>query len=176
MEDTTPLKSKMDGQEYIAGQHAATLRRMLWREHLGLLPPQSLDATEDVNAQPPGDGDNEWYAGDEWDAFVEDPLSDELWKTWTKRATINTAIFRHIFHADPDDNVKSFEDYDKFLGVKGSRKEGHVYDLFQPVDVARQELDKIVGHLVWFPLKFLEEANMAETGLQVNSFTESVYT
>ncbi|EGP83846.1 uncharacterized protein MYCGRDRAFT_48706, partial [Zymoseptoria tritici IPO323] len=176
MEDTTPLESKMNGQEYRAGLHAASLRRMLWREHLGLLPAQELDATNDPNAQPPGDGDNEWHAGDEWDKFVEDPLDDELWKFWTKRATINTAVFRHLFHADPDDNVKTFEDYDKFLGAKGSRKAGHIYDLFQPVDVARQELDKIKGHVVWMPLKFLQDAPMAEKGVAVNSITESIYT
>ncbi|KAF7194343.1 Phospholipase D [Pseudocercospora fuligena] len=176
MEDTLPLQSKMNGEEYRAGHHAATLRRMLWREHLGLLPPQSLDAENDVNAQPPGDGENDWCNGDEWDKFVEDPLSDELWDMWTKNANVNTKVFRHIFHADPDDNVKTFEEYDKFLGSKGSRKAGHVFDEFQPVEVVRQELDKIRGHLVWMPLRFLEDAELAERGLQVNSITESVYT
>lgn len=176
MEDTLPLQSVMNGQEFRAGHHAATLRRMLWREHLGLLPPQKLNAEDDINAQPPDDGPNEWFAGDEYDKMVEDPLSDELWEMWTKRATVNTAVFRHLFHADPDDNVKTFEDYNKFLGAKGSRKAGHIYDEFQPVEIVRQELDKIKGHLVWMPLRFLEEAEMAEKGLQVNSFTESVYT
>lgn len=176
MEDTLPLQSKMNGQEFRAGHHAATLRRMLWREHLGLLPAQPLDSSQDPNAQPPDDAENAWYAHDEHDALVEDPLSDDLWDLWTKRATTNTAVFRHLFHADPDDNVKTFEDYDRFLGAKGSRKAGHIYDEFQPVDIVRQELDKIRGHLVWMPLRFLEEAEMAEKGLQVNSFTESVYT
>lgn len=176
MEDTLPLQSLMDGQSYTAGHHAATLRRMLWREHLGLLPAQSLDAGDDVNAQPPGDGDNDWMHGDEHDEFVADPMSDKLWEMWTGQATTNTKVFRHLFHADPDDNVKTFEDYDKFLGAKGSRKAGHLFDMFQPVDVVRQELDKIKGHLVWMPLDFLCEAEMAETGLQVNSYTESIYT
>ena len=176
MEDTRPLPSKMNGQDYNAGHHAATLRRMLWREHLGLLTPQNWNVENDVNAQPPDDGENEWFAGDEYDNFVEDPLSDELWAEWTKRATVNTKVFRHLFHADPDDNVKTFEDYDRFLGAKGSRKAGHIYDEFQPVEIVRQELDKIKGHLVWMPLRFLENAEMAEKGLQVNSVTESVYT
>ncbi|KAK3112262.1 hypothetical protein LTR53_011642 [Teratosphaeriaceae sp. CCFEE 6253] len=176
MEDTLPLQSKMDGKPYTAGHHAATLRRMLWREHLGLLPAQSLDATNDVNAQPPGDGDNDWCPDDEHNDFVADPLSDALWQTWTQQATTNTQIFRHLFHADPDDNVKNFQQYDHFLGAKGSRKMGHLFDPYQPVDHVREELDKIRGHLVWMPLDFLCEANMAEKGLQVNSFTESVYT
>ena len=176
MEDTRGLASTMDGKEFVAGHHAATLRRMLWREHLGLLPPQDLDARDEINAQPPSDGPNEYHAGDEWDKFVTDPLSDELWNTWTEQATTNTKVFRHLFHADPDDNVRTFEEYDNFLGKAGSRKAGHLYDLFQPVDLVRQELDKIKGHLVWMPLKFLEDAEMAEKGLQVNQFTESVYT
>jgi phospholipase D1/2 len=176
MEDTTPFPSMMDGQPYTAGQHAATLRRMLWREHLGLLHAQTLDASEDPNAQPPGDGDNVWEGGDEHDAMVGDPLNDELWEMWTSRATTNTKVFRHLFHADPDNNVKNFEDYDAFLGAKGSRKAGHLYDLFQPVEVVRQELDKIKGHLVWMPLDFLKDVELAEKGLQVNAYTESIYT
>jgi len=176
MEDTQPFPSMMDGKPYTAGQHAATLRRMLWREHMGLLHAQTLDAHDDPNAQPPGDGDNVWEGGDEYDAMVGDPLNDELWDMWTSRATTNTKVFRHLFHADPDNNVKNFDDYDAFLGAKGSRKAGHLYDMYQPVDVVRQELDKIKGHLVWMPLDFLKDANMAEKGLQVNAYTESIYT
>ncbi|OQN95304.1 hypothetical protein B0A48_18461 [Cryoendolithus antarcticus] len=179
MEDTLPLETTMNGNPYEAGHHAATLRRTLWREHLGLLPAQPNDASEDVNAQPPnidGSGQNDYMAGDEWDKFVSDPLNDELWEMWTTRATVNTGVFRHLFHADPDDNVKTFEDYDAFLGAKGSRKMGHLFDMYQPVEVVRQELDKIKGHLVWMPLDFLCNAEMAEKGLQVNQYTESVYT
>ncbi|KAI7497820.1 phospholipase D/nuclease [Hortaea werneckii] len=176
MEDTLPLKSLMDGQEYTAGHHAATLRRMLWREHLGLLHAQSLDAEGDPNALPPGDAENDWCQGDEYDAFVADPLNDDLWKMWTGNATQNTEVFRHLFHADPDDHIKTFEDYDKFVGVAGSRKAGHLYDEYQPVDLIRGELDKIKGHLVWMPLDFLCNAQMAEVGLQVNNITESIYT
>lgn len=174
MEDTLALPSKMNGQPFQAGHHAATLRRMLWREHLGLLPPQSIDAADDVNAQPPGDGDSRWNEGDEHDAFVADPLSDELWEMWTTRATTNTQIFRHLFHADPDDNIKTFADYDRFMPTH--IKPGHLYDPYQPVEVVRQELDRIKGHVVWMPLDFLCDAPMAEKGIGLNQFTESVYT
>ncbi len=107
MEDERRVQSTMAGQPFEAGGHATTLRRYLWREHLGLLPPQGLDACKDPNAQPPGeespnavaDGDKSW-------SQVEDPLSDELWDMWTARATKNTEVFRHLFHADPDDHGK----------------------------------------------------------------------
>jgi phospholipase D1/2 len=115
MEDTNALPSMMDGREYQAGHHAATLRRMLWREHLGLLPAQPLDASEDPNAQPPDVCPNSWHEGDEWDKLVTDPLCDEVWNLWTQQATTNTEVFRHLFHADPDDNIRTFDDYQNFL-------------------------------------------------------------
>ncbi|KAM0818254.1 putative Phospholipase [Seiridium cardinale] len=176
MEDTDRIQSVMDGQPFEAGRHAATLRRYLWREHLGLLPPQDLDAKNDINAQPPGDNSpNDPWDRDDTYKFVEDPLSEDLWKMWTDNASKNTEVFRHLFHADPDDHVKTFEDYDTFLPPKGV-KAGHIFDKFLPPEDIRKKLDQIKGHLVWMPLDFLKDANMAEAGLQVNQFTESVYT
>lgn len=111
MEDTHKIPSMMDGQPYEAGYHAATLRRYLWREHLGLLPPQPHDASGDPNAQPPGENSmNDIWDQGEWAEsykFVEDPMSDNLWSTWTGQADTNTKIFRQLFHADPDDHSKT---------------------------------------------------------------------
>ncbi|KAI1497861.1 hypothetical protein F5X99DRAFT_395437 [Biscogniauxia marginata] len=175
MEDTDKIESVMDGNAFQAGRHAATLRRYLWREHLGLLPPQENDASNDPNAQPPGeDSPNDIWDRDDSYKFVEDPLSDDLWNMWTTNATTNTEVFRHVFHADPDDHVKTFDDYNTYLPPKGV-KPGHVFDRFLPAEDVRKKLDQIKGHLVWMPLDYLENVNMAETGLQVNSWTESIY-
>jgi phospholipase D1/2 len=106
MTDTKTINTKMGGEDYEAGYHAATLRRYLWREHLGLLLPQELDATKDPNAQPPN-VPNDIHDSHEGYEFVADPLSDELWEMWTSRASKNTEIFRQLFHADPDDFGKS---------------------------------------------------------------------
>lgn len=178
MTDTRALNSTMDGAPYRAGHHAATLRRILWREHLGLLPAQSLDASKDPNAQPPGDSPNDNLEGPEFD-FVADPLSDALWDLWRRRASTNTDVFRDLFHADPDDCIRSFDDYDTFTPnpkADKQHKQGHLYDVNRPVAEVRRELDRIQGHLVWMPLRFLEDAEMAEKGLQVNAYTESIYT
>lgn len=105
MEDYRTLDSKMDGQDYKAGYHATTLRRLLWREHLGLLPAQKLDASDDPNAQPPDVCANDVMEGAEYD-FVADPLDDHVWALWTENATKNTEVYRHLFRADPDDNSK----------------------------------------------------------------------
>lgn len=106
MEDYNTFDSLMDGQPFKAGHHAATLRRLLWREHLGLLPAQQLDASEDPNAQPADVCPNDIMEGPEYE-FVADPLSDKVWDMWTGNATTNTQIFRHLFRADPDDNSMS---------------------------------------------------------------------
>ena len=45
-----------------------------------------------------------------------------------------------------------------------------------PPEEIREKLNQIKGHLVWMPLEFLKEAEMAEKGMQVNQFTESVFT
>lgn len=71
--------------------------------------------------------------------------------------------------------MKTFDDYDKFLPPKGV-KSGHIFDRMIPPDEIRMKLDQIKGHLVWMPLDFLKDAEMAEKGVQVNQFTESIYT
>lgn len=200
MEDTRLVDSTMDGKPFKAGYHATTLRRYLWREHMGLLPPQDMDASGDINAQPPGeDSPNDPKDQEESYKFVEDPLSDELWDMWTGQATANSEILRALFHAEPDDHgmsqhsspsptaadegladflqkkVKTFETYDKYMPPRGVNP-GHVFDQFMPPGDVREKLSKVQGHLVWMPMRFLEDAEMAEKGLQVNQFTESVFT
>jgi phospholipase D1/2 len=103
IEDTNLLESTMDGKPFQAGRLPATLRRRLWREHLGLLPPQDLDGSNDPNAQPPGDSTNDNLEGEEFE-FVADPLSDKVWDMWTTNATTNTNVFRELFRVDPDNS------------------------------------------------------------------------
>ncbi|ELR04078.1 hypothetical protein GMDG_06580 [Pseudogymnoascus destructans 20631-21] len=175
MEDTEILQSTMNGKPYEARRHAATLRRYLWREHLGLLRPQELDASNDRNAQPPpikNDAEE-----DEHYEFVADPLGDDLWNMWTQRATQNTRVFRQLFHADPDNCVKTFEEYENYLPPKGNRA-GHIFDKQRAATEIREQLDTVKGHLVWMPLDFLKDVDLAEknAGMAVNQWTESIYT
>jgi phospholipase D1/2 len=55
-------------------------------------------------------------------------------------------------------------------------KQGHLIKKDMPLVDVKKQLDRIKGHLVWMPLDFLCEAEMAEKGLQVNAYTESIYT
>jgi phospholipase D1/2 len=169
MEDQEFIDSEMDGKPYRAARHAATLRRQLWREHLGLLPAQEYDASSHPNSQPPNVCPNQVLEGAE-NEFVADPLSDSVWTTWTEQASVNTDTYRMLFRADPDENIRTFEDYDTFC--PRSTKQGHLFDPYMPAAEVRQKLDRIKGHLVWLPLDFLCEAEMAEPGLAVNQITE----
>lgn len=71
--------------------------------------------------------------------------------------------------------MKTFEEYNTYLPPKGV-KPGHIFDHMIPPQEIRKKLDRVKGHLVWMPLEFLKDAEMAEKGLQVNQFTESVFT
>lgn len=71
--------------------------------------------------------------------------------------------------------VTTFDEYDHFRPPKGV-KPGHIFDRFLPPDDVRRKLDQVKGHLVWMSLDFLKDAEMAERGLQVNQWNESVYT
>lgn len=170
VEDQDFIDSTMDGKPYRASRLAATLRRQLWREHLGLLPAQNYDATGHPNALPPDVCLNE-ILEDRHNEFVTDPLSDAVWETWTGQASVNTETYRMLFRADPDDNIKTFEDYNNFR-PRRSHKQGHLFDPYLPAKEVREKLDRIKGHLVWLPLEFLRDAEMAEPGLAVNQITE----
>lgn len=173
----------MDGIPYPAARFAATLRRQLWREHLGLLHPESLDASDDPNALPPGSGENgsapnHYEEGTEDDLLVRDPLGGKLWEVWTGNATRNTDIFRELFHCDPDDSIKTWKDYDTFLPRGDKVKSGHLFvgEDQMSTKMVREKLSQIKGHLVWMPLEFLVDEELAEKGLSVNTWTESIYT
>ncbi|KAA8910585.1 hypothetical protein FN846DRAFT_524598 [Sphaerosporella brunnea] len=149
------------------------LRKILWMEHLGLLPPQSLNAGDDPNAQPPGHSKNVAHI----DPLVEDPMSDELWERWTSQATTNTEIYRDLFRTDPDDNIKTWEEYDEFTPSRDKVPTGHIWNPEQRTpEQVKEELGNVRGHLVWMPLDFLRDVALAEPSLQVNKVTESIYT
>ncbi len=70
--------------------------------------------------------------------------------------------------------MKTYEDYDRFMPENA--KQGHLFDPYLPVKEVRALLDEVKGHLVWMPSDFLKNVEMAESGLAVNSWTESIYT
>ncbi|MCQ2816136.1 MAG: phospholipase D-like domain-containing protein [archaeon] len=121
VEDRNYIHSTMNGDtNYKAANFAATFRRALYAEHIGL------------------EGD---------DPRLIDPLGEEINKVLNERAKTNTETYRMIFNCYPDDNFYSFKKLRK-------KEEICLPDL---VKLYEANADKIKGHVVYFPLKFLED-------------------
>ncbi|KAL9008027.1 MAG: hypothetical protein Q9173_006808 [Seirophora scorigena] len=196
IEDPTPVDSFMNGRPWRASKFAATLRRQLFRKHLGLLRPQDMERP-DNNFEPIG-VPNSYDFGSEEDRLVTDPLSDGFLAFWNSRAHQNTYAFGKIFHPVPHDDVRTWQDYDTFYEAffKRPGKEaegadakesaaryqwGHVVgENFSPgqrgVEEMKELLSTIKGTLVEMPLLFLIKEDIAKEGMSLNAFTEVVYT
>lgn len=81
---------KMNGESFPCGVYAGHLRKILFKEHLGII-----------------------GSGDEID--VTDPIIDSFYKnTWKKVSQENTKIFDEVFKCIPNDNVRSFATLKKY--------------------------------------------------------------
>jgi len=116
IEDPTPLPSAMAGQPYIASHFAGTLRRQIFRKHLGLIPAQDLSDTRDENMQP-SPVPNVYDFDSEEDRLVTDPLGVEFTQVWEQTARVNTECFRRVFRPVPDDGITSWKLYDEWFGA-----------------------------------------------------------
>ncbi|KUI63718.1 Phospholipase D2 [Cytospora mali] len=215
IEDPTPVRSSMGGEEFAAAKFAASLRRQLFRKHLGLLPDQRWDRP-DRNFHPVTRGPNEYDWGSAADMLVADPLSDEFDQLWRGTARTNTEVFSKVFHNVPNDVVRTWEDYDNFFSkyfiIPGTDEEkemkerlekkkqgeeleeiaadkqgegtdkvmyGHVVksEFTGGVDEVKEQLARIRGMLVEMPLDFLIDVkDIAKSGLELNGFTDEIYT
>ncbi|KAL8999842.1 MAG: hypothetical protein Q9169_001383 [Polycauliona sp. 2 TL-2023] len=196
VEDPTPVDSYMNGRPWRATKFAATLRRQLFRKHLGLLRSQNMQRP-DANFEPIG-VPNMYDFGSNEDRQVVDPLSDSFINLWNSRAHQNTVAFGRAFHPVPHDDVRTWKDYDNFYEiffkksekgvdgqevrkVSGRYEWGHVVaENFSPgqrgVDELKGLLGTIQGTLVEMPLLFLIKEDIAQEGVSLNAFTEEVYT
>ncbi|KAL9105294.1 MAG: hypothetical protein Q9227_009509 [Pyrenula ochraceoflavens] len=183
IEDPTPVESTMNGQPWRGTNFAVTLRRQLFRKHLGLLRPQDMQRP-DANFEPIGVPNHyDWNSAE--DRVVADPLSETFDSLWNSRARQNTEIFRQIFHSVPDDY--NFHEADKQADQKDAKKTpskykwGHVVrDNFpagpEGVQQVKDLLSKIKGTLVEMPLMFLIEEDIAKEGATLNALTEEFRT
>ncbi|KAL3467784.1 hypothetical protein BJX64DRAFT_283253 [Aspergillus heterothallicus] len=186
IEDTTPVQSVMNGRQWTASRFASSLRRHLFRKHLGLLPPQDYEHV------------NDHFDFDSPESqVVADPLADTFLSLWNTRAHTNTEVFREVFHSVPDDTVRNWTTYKEFYGYyfKNADKQafgekidgppapykyGHVVSEKFPgpqgVQRVKELLSQVKGTLVEMPLMFLCEEDVAESGLTLNDLTEPLYT
>ncbi|KAI5293929.1 hypothetical protein KEM52_004995 [Ascosphaera acerosa] len=113
IQDPTEVPSMMNGEPYVVSKFAASLRRHLFKKHLGLLPPQICSQPDD-NCLPVGVPNDFDFDAPE-SKLVEDPLSEEFQELWRSQARTNTAVFRRVFHAVPDDRVRTWDQYQAFF-------------------------------------------------------------
>uniref|UniRef100_A0A9J7YXQ6 Phospholipase n=1 Tax=Cyprinus carpio carpio TaxID=630221 RepID=A0A9J7YXQ6_CYPCA len=84
---------------------------------------------------------------------VMDPISDQFYKeVWMTTAARNATIYQKVFRCLPSSDVRSILELDGFLSKPGLEKEDPAR--------AQEELKKIRGFLVQFPLSFLSEQNL----------------
>ena len=196
IEDPEEIDSYMAGQPWRATKFAASLRRQIFRKHLGLLPPQDI-SRPDANFAPVGQDPNVYDWGSREDQTVIDPISEEFMNLWKTTAANNTASFARVFHPVPYDGVRNWKQYDdyyeRFFKIGEAEKQGKdtdrpstwkwghvVAEEFPPGPAGLKEvkdvLSTIKGNLVEMPLLFLIEEDIAKEGLSLNALTEVVYT
>jgi len=125
------------------------------------------------------------------DLLVRDVLSREFSNLWNGTASTNTEVFAKAFHCVPDDNVRDWQQYEKFFGklfvspdAEGDYSNG--VPKYQYGHVVREEfpggikdlkkwLNRVRGSLVEMPLRFMEDVDFA-SDIKLNVLTEEIYT
>jgi phospholipase D1/2 len=196
IEDPTPVDSYMGGRPYTASAFATSLRRQLYRKHLGLLAHQRPDVPDRNWTPITHDPVNDYDWGSPADRLVRDPMDHQFISLWRDTARRNTEIFSRAFHPVPDDKVRTWEDYDQFFskhfvipgepaeqaqeGYKQGKVDyGHVVrDEFPGgVEEVKEWLSGVRGNLVEMPLQFLIDVeDLARDGLALNTLTDELYT
>ncbi|XP_064194806.1 phospholipase D1a isoform X1 [Anguilla rostrata] len=84
---------------------------------------------------------------------VSDPISDRFYKeVWMTTAARNATIYEKVFRCLPSSHVRNRLELEEFISKPGLDKEDPAR--------AQEELKKIRGFLVQFPLYFLSEQNL----------------
>ena len=190
IEDPSPVESFMNGEPYVASRFAASMRRYIFRKHLGLVPDQRCDQP-DANWTPVSSGLNDYDFDSPADVLVRDPMHPNFHNLWRNTAKMNTEVFTRVFHNVPNDRVRTWEDYDEFFSkhfiIPGKEDQdtrnkveyGHVVREEFPGGVAelKEYLGRVRGTLVEMPLDFLVDVDdIAKEGLTLNSLTDELYT
>ena len=90
---------------------------------------------------------------DDDDERLIDPLSNELLDLFRETARNNTLIFRKLFRCYPDDEMKTFKDTKNCPKIPFVDKD----EIEKLQKEYKKEKNNIKGHIVEFPLHFLEK-------------------
>ncbi|XP_021931643.1 phospholipase D1 isoform X2 [Zootermopsis nevadensis] len=139
IKDTEFEPSVMGGAPYQCGRFAGSLRKHLFREHLGQLQGRFLlDDSADVS----------------------DPVSRHFYRdVWQHTAARNTQIYEEVFQCIPSDSVTNFQ------SLKRYQEEAPLCHTDPPA--ANKKLEDVWGHLVDLPLEFLSNEVLTPTPTSV---------
>ncbi|KAF7358545.1 Phospholipase [Mycena venus] len=152
VEDTDMIDSTMDGKPYQVARFATSLRRKIFREHLGLIEPQLPDKHErPTSFMRPAPTPNDDELGSHHDRLVADPLSDDTLNLWNNTARKNREIFTELFRPTPTNLVRDWKAYENYVPKV---KTGHVVPGV-PLERVKERLSEVRGALVECPLDFL---------------------
>ncbi|KAF9473130.1 phospholipase D/nuclease [Pholiota conissans] len=162
IEDDDMINSTMDGESYEVSRFAATLRRQLYKEHLGLIEPQLADARdpEVTSFMRPAPFPNKDETRTHEDRLVSDPLADATNSLWMETARKNREIFTELFRPIPTNLVRNWEAYDNY---RPKTKTGHLVPGI-PLERVKTRLNQVKGALVECPLDFLIDDKALVTG------------
>lgn len=155
VEDDDMIDSTMDGQPYRVSRFAASLRRKLYREHLGLIEPQdcSKPYPKVTSFMRPAPIPNEDETHLKEDRRVADPLAYQCDLLLKETARKNREAFMEYFRPVPSNIVRSWSAYDTYVPKV---KTGHVIP-GTDLQKLKQRLDQVRGAIVECPLDFLIE-------------------
>lgn len=139
IEDVEFEPGVMAGAEYQCGKYAGSLRKHIFREHLGQL---QADIPQDRCTD------------------VRDPVSQHFYQdVWQCTATRNTQIYEEVFRCIPTDSVTDFP------SLKCYQEEMKL--CHSDPRMAEQKLEDVQGHLVDLPLLFLSSEYLLPTATSV---------
>ncbi|TFK95611.1 phospholipase D/nuclease [Pterulicium gracile] len=153
VEDMDLIDATMGGQHVMVSRFASSLRRKLYREHIGLIEPQNCGIANDrvtsfMRAAPHANKDE---FDEEEDRLVADPLADDTWRLWNETAKRNTQIFTELFRPVPTNLVRDWGAYDNYVAKV---KPGHVVEGIS-LETVKDRLSEVKGALIECPLDFL---------------------
>ncbi|KAF8947011.1 hypothetical protein BGZ47_010541 [Haplosporangium gracile] len=146
-----PLQQHHDGMGYVQMYTPNVDETKAMEEWLA---PNSDDAQGDAKKAAAKDPEAE-------NQIVMDPLHDSFYEGWWRPvAKTNTEIFREVFRCVPDDTVETWDEYRAFMPNPKKILQGHVAMEGATVEQVTERLQRVTGHLVEFPTRFLSKENL----------------
>jgi len=153
LKDTIATDSVLGGVPWQSGALTSQLRRALFAQHLG-------------------------WSQEDLDGKYADPLAEETLREVRRVAKQNAEIYEAVFGSLPSNSIRSWADLSERRAQGLPRGSLGTTDMTRtPSTEALKLLKEVQGHLVEFPLHFLEEEDLAPSLFAgVHGLTPDVFT